>query len=638
MFSEKNISYSILVLPALMVVFFAPSQLYPFAGVKSYFFIGALSLVCMVFGLKKYFLNKNSVIGVDRIDILFLAVVIGMVVTSIFGIDQSLSFFSTLDRGVGVILWIIVFLYTLLLKRVIKKYSNAVHVVDWSLVIAGFIVSLCVWGSSYGFIPQMFSGGLQGNSSLAGAVLLLTLPSFFILFKKIKNTGHNGILLLLIVMCCSVIFNPLFISGAGIGESRGVVLSVLISLCFTGGFYFLISSRKNISAVGKGILIVFAGLVLFCTSLVFREGSNVQNFFKNHSGENRLLFWDTAFQSVNERPILGYGNETFEYSFFKHFDPALYRGNEGWVDKPHNAYIEVIHDNGIIVFSIYILLISYVYYLLITSAKNNEKRYESVVYFFVLTAYLLQNTLVFDSPVSIVLFGLLLARVSYREKSEYEITFSRMYMIGVVLVSCGTFVFCSMRPFLEGNRMYSLARIPVQNVGEFANYVFQTSETGGVVSSAYFANQIMNSIEKESHYGNYDYSESLDGLARAVLNERNSEKSFSAQLFVSRAYTYIYEKNGDREFLNKAKESSLQTIKLSPLNPEGYWAFAYAYALDGNSNESLLAARTVIEIDPDLREAYEKLIFLARKLGNSNVENGTILDAQKRFPDFDKTL
>lgn len=625
-------------LPALVVLFWLPFQLYPFAGVKSYFFIGILSLCALVFSLKKLVAENRTQFSLDRFDILLLVVVCGMSVTSMYGLDPALSFFSTLDRGVGVMLWIFSLVFIVVLKHIFRSDEQSIRYLDYGLVFAGTLVSILVWGATYSFFPEMFKSGLQGNSSLAGAVLLLIIPSFAVVLVTLSGQKKwwqmFGVLLLFLI----IVTSPLFISRFSLGESRGVVIAIFVSLLLSVGFYLSLSIRKKISLIGKGILGSVLLICILCAGFLFKNESKVQIFFKEHSGSNRLIFWDTAFQAIHERPIFGYGNETFEYSFFNFFDPVSYRGREGWVDKPHNAFIEIIHDNGIIVFSLYVLCVAYCYFLLYKLGKDRKHLSESLIYFFVLSAYLFQNTLVFDGPTSVVLLSVLFARISYREKSEYVFNVRKWFFGVVVIASIFSLYWFSVRSFDEGNKMFLLAGLPIERLGEFSKPVFSTSKVGGVVSSAYLSNQIMNTIENDPYKMMKNYSNSIEMLAGAVLNEKNSDKSFPAQLFLARAYTYIYEKTEDESFIKKAQTYAKNAVSISRLNPEGYWVFAYAYALDGNENESLLASRIVIEIDPQLKEAYSRLVFLARKFGNLEVEKGTIEDAKKYFPDFDKPL
>lgn len=633
-FSTINSKKILLLLPALIALVYIPSQVYPFSGIKAYFFIGILSMLGMVFGIRKLFSKETSIISFSKLDIFLVVVVVGMCITSIFGIDPQLSFFSTLDRGVGVVLWVWVIVYYLAVKNLIKKDVTVLRVVDWGLMCTGVIISLSVWGATYGFLPRMFLGGLQGNSSLAGTVLLLCVPSFLYLVYCLKNEKKVAqmfgvLLLLLFTITC-----PLFISQSGIGESRGVVLSVGIALIFSSGFYFLFSNKKMIAWASRAFLSVLVGICIVCMALVVKEGSTLNLFFKNHSGANRLLFWDTAFQAIHERPFLGHGNETFEYSFFKHFDPVVYREKEGWVDKPHNAYIEMIHDNGVIVFALYVISIGYCYYLLYRLGKNKENRIEARIYFFVLTAYLFQNTLVFDNSTTLVLLSVLLARLSRDEKNEHAISASPLAIGCMVVASCFSLYFLSILPFVEGNRVSHFMRHPVSYLDNSARSLFSTS---GVSGSAYLAHNIMNYIERDTKTTQNNYSPMLYFLIREVLKDGHSEYSFPAQLFASRAYTYIYEKTKDPSYLKNAQMYAENALRISKTNPEGYWVFAYAYALGGNEKESLLAARTVVELDPMLEEGYSRMVFLARFFGNKNVEKGTIEDARRYFPDFDKT-
>ena len=74
-------------------------------------------------------------------------------------------------------------------------------------------------------------------------------------------------------------------------------------------------------------------------------------------------------KGFQEKPILGWGQDGFNYVFNKYYDPAMY-GQESWFDRAHNAPLDFLVAGGILGFLSYFGLFFSVLYLL-WFRKNN---------------------------------------------------------------------------------------------------------------------------------------------------------------------------------------------------------------------------------------------------------------------------
>ena len=62
-----------------------------------------------------------------------------------------------------------------------------------------------------------------------------------------------------------------------------------------------------------------------------------------------------AIKGFKEKPILGWGQEGFNYVFNKYYDPALYP-YEPWYDRAHNAFLDWLMAGGLPAFLLYLAL------------------------------------------------------------------------------------------------------------------------------------------------------------------------------------------------------------------------------------------------------------------------------------------
>ncbi len=229
--------------------------------------------------------------------------------------------------------------------------------------------------------------------------------------------------------------------------SRGVLLG------FAGGI--LIASlliaifEKNnllLKRIAAGIFALFFVLGLFYSVFVFRDtavykkmhlsGVAVRildtDFVKHNSALNRLLsvswsnlngqarqlVWPMAIKGFQEKPLLGWGQEGFNYVFNKYYDPGMY-AQESWFDRAHNAPLDFLVAAGILGFLSYLALFGAALYLL-WFRKNSLSVTERAILTGLFTGYLFQAIFVFDNLVSYIMFFTTLAYVHARAVEQEE--------------------------------------------------------------------------------------------------------------------------------------------------------------------------------------------------------------------------
>jgi len=192
-----------------------------------------------------------------------------------------------------------------------------------------------------------------------------------------------------------------------------------------------IIKNKNIKkvlrkfAVGALIaVVVVVGGFFLIKDTQFAKGSPVLARFVELSLSSgtvnvRFLVWDIALQGIKERPLLGWGQENFNFVFNKYYKPELY-AQEQWFDRVHNIVFDWLIAGGILGFAAYVLMflttLWYTWHRRNTSFTIAEKS----VITGLLAGYTFHNLFVFDNIMSYILFFTILAYVywSYKESTK----------------------------------------------------------------------------------------------------------------------------------------------------------------------------------------------------------------------------
>jgi tetratricopeptide (TPR) repeat protein len=171
--------------------------------------------------------------------------------------------------------------------------------------------------------------------------------------------------------------------------------------------------RKTAGGMLVGIAVIVLGF-LAVRNTSFVQHSPVLSRFANLSfseieTQGRYYVWPMAVKGFMERPILGWGQESFNYVFNKFYDPRMWT-QEQWFDRTHDIVLDWLSNGGLIGFlayaSMYVTLIYYVF-----RKKSLLSLYEKSLIFGLIAAYIFNNLFVFDNLISYIMFFSVLAFV-----------------------------------------------------------------------------------------------------------------------------------------------------------------------------------------------------------------------------------
>ncbi|MBX9907069.1 O-antigen ligase family protein [Patescibacteria group bacterium] len=348
-----------------------------------------------------------------------------MAVANALGVSPEKSFWSNYERMDGYVTLFHLGLYLLVAGSVLhaERLWNAFW--NTSLVVAVFMTlyGFCQLSGSASCPISQSDFRIDGRMGNAAYLAIYMLFHFFMSLFLLVRTNSTGLRVLYGVLSLSFVF-ILFQTA-----TRGTALA-LVGGVFLSALYIAIFERKyrivRYGAIGS----VAAVVLLVAIFLGIRNTEFVQSdralsriaaiSFKEL--DTRLVIWSLALEGVKERPLLGWGQENFNYVFNQHYKASLY-GQEPWFDRVHNLALDWLIAGGVLGFLAYAaILLSSLYYLLIRPFTHRDEETFSVmergILFGLLSAYIAHTLLVFDNLISYFFLVSVLAMIHTRYGKE----------------------------------------------------------------------------------------------------------------------------------------------------------------------------------------------------------------------------
>jgi len=350
--------YAILLTPLA----FWPKALYPFLTPKFILFQILVEIVFaawLILFIKRGFTRIWADLRGNYIAVALFGFFAVSFISALFGIDFQRSFWGIGARLTGLfaelhfIAWFLVLISYL--KNDKEKWNNYLNFSffvsiaialtafyqnpNWSLAIGSTIFNNPTFVTPY-FIFHFFWGLYQSISQSKNRWLWASASAF--LFVAIILTQIRSSILGFLVGI--FIFGIILIFSSALGHRVKIATAVSYLVLIIGIIVFWnirdFPAVKNISFLNK----------ISQTSLT---GATVQT---------RLLNWQEAIAGFKDRPLLGVGPENYNFVFNAHYNPEFARFAddfaETWSDKPHNAFLEILAETGIIGGLAYLLILA----------------------------------------------------------------------------------------------------------------------------------------------------------------------------------------------------------------------------------------------------------------------------------------
>lgn len=397
----------------LVPLFWNPSFIYSFTQGKEILFkaiillTGVVLMSILVF--RKQFVLKN--IFSSRLLFLLLIQVCIFSVTNACSSTPIITLYGTYARGLGLIIELFLFVFLIycalsLTENNIVKLLKVVF--SGAIIIASYAIM-----QKIGFNPfftnydiNVFAGrvfSFLGNPSYLGQLMLLDIViGFFLIFTE--NNGRAKIFYILGTLILAV---ALVLSGTRTALVGFTITTVLVGLKYYGELWAYIKGRKAVFGIS---LIIFIVLSCIFITILPQDRYSLSNLALR-SFNSRLEIWKGTVGLIKEKPILGYGEETF-YVYFPEIVTKQFLTLEEDInmsaDRTHNEALEIFFSHGIVAVFVYLLILAYLIKLFFKSSNRIV-----IVLALVIIANAVQNQLAFsDITINILIafcFGGLVA-------------------------------------------------------------------------------------------------------------------------------------------------------------------------------------------------------------------------------------
>ncbi|MFA5934663.1 MAG: O-antigen ligase family protein [Candidatus Paceibacterota bacterium] len=411
----------------LLIPFFvANSMFFPYISGKNFAF---RIIVEMVFAVWLY-LAFADIKYRPRFSWLLGAVglfVIVMGIADIFAVAPMKALWSNFERMDGWITLIHLLMLMVVMGSVMKTEKMWLCFFRSSLMMS-------VVMSTYVLKEWLSTGDGRVSVTLGNPIYVAVyfLFNFFfaliLLYKDVivKSEGKNNFKIIFKDWLTYIYLTSTFLCGWGIWRTatRGVILGLIGGLVVSSVFTAVFEKKDKImkkNAVG-GIIIIFILIVGFFVikdtqfvkdDVVLNRLSAISWNNVSGQGQARQYVWPMAIKGFQEKPILGWGQDGFNYVFNKYYDPRMY-GQEQWFDRAHNMPLDVLVAGGVLGLASYLFIFVAALWI-IWKRRNLLGVTDGALLVGLLAGYFFQNLFVFDNLISYMFFFFVLSYIYSRD-------------------------------------------------------------------------------------------------------------------------------------------------------------------------------------------------------------------------------
>jgi O-antigen ligase len=217
--------------------------------------------------------------------------------------------------------------------------------------------------------------GVFGKELIVGAfVAYISVPIVFYYFKKFNNINLKEKILY------SLIYLFLFTTVALTGERLSFLIFFVSSIII---FIFNTTLKK--------FLLLSMSLIVFLTIIYFNSPSfnsrvkDFNNILANFYDSSYGRLWESGYLLFDKNKIFGVGLKNYRVDCDNQLDPRPESIPQFCSSHPHNFFLEILSETGLIGFSIFFIFFFYLIFYLknrIRYLKSdlNFKKYSSLLY------------------------------------------------------------------------------------------------------------------------------------------------------------------------------------------------------------------------------------------------------------------
>ena len=301
---------------------------------------------------------------------LVTALLVVLAFATAYAIDPYRAFWSNQERMEGLISFLHLFAYFVVLTSVLKTERAWFWFWHTSIgvsVMVGIHGLLQLAGKAEIHQSSARLDASLGNASyLAVYMLVHIFITAIYLRRRVKEKSGNGVWYFYLPIIVLQFINLYYTATRGslLGFFGGAFLTALLVAVFERQ-----SKRVRKGAIGAlALMILFIGFFLAFKDSGFIKNNPVLGRFSDISVTSgstnaRFLIWNMSWQGFKEHPVLGWGPDNYMFLFNKYYNPKMY-AQEQWFDRSHNVFFDWLISAGVLGLGLYLsLFVIALYYL-----------------------------------------------------------------------------------------------------------------------------------------------------------------------------------------------------------------------------------------------------------------------------------
>lgn len=632
------------------VLIVSGSMFFPFITGKNFTFriiteiISLLWIILMMFD-PRYRPKKSWVL-------IFFAVFVGaMFLSSIFGENFYRSFWSNYERMEGLVTFIHLLAYFLVLSSVMKTEKMWAWFFNTnlgaSLIVAAYGLLQLIDPAKYGTHQGNRLDATLGNASYLAIYMVFNIFLALMFFFKQKSP-FRWVYAVIIALESVVLYYT---------ETRGSILGIILGFLISAILIAFLSKEKKvkirISAALAAVVAAVSLFIVFKTSDFVKSSSVLRRFadisFTETTTESRLTIWKMSWEAFKEKPLLGWGPENYNLVFNKYYEPKLWK-QEPWFDRAHNVFFDRLTTNGIVGFIAYLGIFGAALYHLWARKKGSGLSiYDASVLTGLFAAYFVNNLFVFDNLISLIAILSFLAYIHSRTVSvnvapaiggkALSVDYLKASYAVVVGIGFAFIIYFVNVPAIMASRSmidalrYSGTAGGLQKSFDSFTKAISYNSFGSLEAREHLASFAMQVYDQQNLDPEFvKFKESVANFAVEELKKQNIEYPNDARemIFLGALYNKMHRFEDAVAIMQK-------TVELSPKKQQLYFELGTSYLNKGDYNNGLETLKKAYELDPsflDARKIYSVAAIFADKKGLAEEimkDYGGTLAADERF-------
>ncbi|MBC7421449.1 MAG: O-antigen ligase family protein [Bdellovibrio sp.] len=414
-------------------------------------------------------------------------------------------------------------------------------------------------------------------------------------------------------------------------QTRSVILASIAGLIAVGLYYgFTLRKAQFVICLLKKLVTVTFTSFLIVTALNFYVSQNqdlmdrlASSSFEDASAHERLLIWKQTFEAIKERPVLGWGQESFAY-MAKYYLPGLWK--QPGQDRAHNIILELLTTCGVVGLVSYAIFFIFLFTVLFKKSSLDLFPDQKAFLFGGLVFYLINNLFVFDNITSYILFFSAAAFINFiyiQQKLDIISTkekFNKVlsYSFICISVTLATYSVCQS---IENIRI----NISLKRAANSPNLFFVRLDGSlkliieNILETKFFAHS--EAVEQTMLLAMRAATQQADPKVRQYIF-KVADAAIKKEILDDPGKTYFLYYSGDfylkYGLVNQAEANYIEALRQSPNNQHTLIALGKLNASKNDYVKALSFFKKAAQLDPSFPEAQEIYANSLQAVQNKN--------------------